>query len=221
MVNDLNFDSCPHLWRWLKNDLNIRTVIDIGAHDGAFAEFLATCFAPEAVFAIEPLEACQPHLKARSDRIPGFQVFNVALSDNAGESVLFENAHTPSSSLLSVSETMSMEFPFTVTTNPAKVQLARLDALLDPSRLHRDILIKIDVQGMEDKVIAGGKKVFSTAKAVYIEMSFVELYEKQPCFHEVHALLSSLGFRLAGIKNQICSQKEGRPLFAHCVYLRV
>ena len=134
---------------------------------------------------------------------------------------MFENAHAPSSSLLHVSETMSMEFPFTVTTNPAKVELARLDALLDPSRLHRDILIQIDEQGMEDKVIAGGQKVFSTAKAVYIEMSFVELYEKQPCFHEVHALLSSLGFRLAGIKNQICSQEKGRPLFAQCVYLRV
>jgi hypothetical protein len=68
-------------------------------------------------------------------------------------------------------------------------------------------------------VIQGGIKTFSLARCVLIEMSFVLMYKEQPLFEEVHSLLVGLGFRLAGIKNQIVSS-QGQPLFAHCFYLR-
>ena len=76
------------------------------------------------------------------------------------------------------------------------------------------------VQGVEDRVIRGGRAVFSAAKIVLIEMSFTAMYDGQPLFEEVHTLLEECGLRLAGFKNQIDSVETGQPLFAHCFYRR-
>ena len=92
--------------------------------------------------------------------------------------------------------------------------------MLPVDTLERDIMIKIDVQGAEDRVIRGGRAVFSAAKIVLIEMSFVPFYDEQPLFEEVHGLLEACGLRLAGFKNQINDPGSGRPLFAHCLYRR-
>ena len=60
------------------------------------------------------------------------------------------------------------------------------------------ILIKIDVQGSEDKVIRGGQKTLRRAKAVIVETSFTELYDGQPLFHDIYEGLRSLGFSYSG-----------------------
>ena len=100
------------------------------------------------------------------------------------------------------------------------VTVARLDDILPADSIEPDVMIKIDVQGAEDRVIRGGRAVFSRASIVLIEMSFVPFYEGQPLFEEVHRLLVDCGLRLAGIKNQINDPASGRPLFAHCLYHR-
>jgi len=64
------------------------------------------------------------------------------------------------------------------------------------------------------------KAVFSAAKIVLVEMSFVPIYQGQPLFEEVHRLLERCGLRLAGFKNQIEQPQTGQPLFAHCLYHR-
>jgi hypothetical protein len=99
--------------------------------------------------------------------------------------------------------------------------VARLDDVLDVNALKGDILIKIDVQGVEDRVIRGGRAIFSTAALVLVEMSFVHMYEQQPIFDEINDLLRECGLQLAGVKNQIEDPATGQPLFVHCFYRRV
>jgi FkbM family methyltransferase len=212
--------QAPDLWPWLKDTQGIRTVIDIGAHNGDFAAFLARCFGARTIYAFEPLAAARLELQAKTAAIPELRIFDVALSDSSGSVPFFENSYGPSSSLLRVSEISRREFPETSGEVPTVVRAARLDDVLDADRLERNILIKIDVQGLEDRVIRGGPSVFSAASCVLIEMSFVPMYDRQPLFEEVHSLLVDLGFRFAGIKNQIASRRSGQPLFAHCLYVR-
>ena len=100
------------------------------------------------------------------------------------------------------------------------MRVARLDDVLDSEQLERDILVKVDVQGVEDRVIRGGRSVFAAARYVLIEMSFVPMYDNQPLFEEVHRQLEELGLRLAGFKDQIGNAETGQPLFAHCLYHR-
>jgi FkbM family methyltransferase len=205
---------------WLSTTQTIATVIDIGANTGDFGEFLSSILRPHRVYAFEPLPACLPALRAKARTLPGLTVFDVALSDQAGEATFFINSYHPSSSLLRVGEISREEFPHTAGETPIRVRLARLDDMLDVAKLERDIFIKIDVQGVEDRVIRGGGRVFGAASSVLVEMSFVPMYDGQPLFEEIHDLLVGLGLRFAGIRNQVSSTTTSQPLFAHCLYVR-
>ena len=60
-------------------------------------------------------------------------------------------------------------------------------------------IIKIDVQGAEQAVIAGGDKSIKYASVVILEMSIVNSYEKGLLVGEMIELMSSLGFLLYDI----------------------
>jgi len=208
------------VWTWIQNTSNVRTVIDIGANTGSYGQHLNSLFKPTAIHAFEPLPSCQQKLAALSETIQHLTVHRLALADWPGEETFFENEYGPASSLLRVSDLSKSAFPETERESATTVSVARLDDVLDAASLEHDILIKIDVQGVEDRVIRGGRAVFSAAKLVLIEMSFTPMYEHQPLFEEVHGLLEDCGLRLAGFKNQIDSVETGQPLFAHCFYRR-
>ena len=208
------------VWDWVRDTTKIRTIVDIGANDGAYSEYLSGFFEPEAVHAFEPLPSCQEPLAALRKRLPKLTVHPVALAEAPGEATFFENGYGPASSLLRVSDLSRRVFPETERETAVTVTLARLDDVLPVATLEPDILIKIDVQGVEDRVIKGGRAVFSAAKIVLVEMSFVPIYQGQPLFEEVHRLLEGCGLRLAGFKNQIDEPRTGQPLFAHCLYRR-
>src|SRR6266496_1051166 len=208
------------VWTWIRETSNVRTIVDIGANTGSYVEYLNGFFKPAAIHAFEPQAACQPKLAALRPSIPRLTIHQLALADEAGQATFFENEYGPASSLLHVSELSKQAFPETERETATTVRVARLDDVLDAASLERDVLIKIDVQGVEDRVIRGGRAVFSAAKIVLIEMAFTPMYESQPLFEEVHTLLEECGLRLAGFKNQIDSVETGQPLFAHCFYRR-
>jgi FkbM family methyltransferase len=208
------------VWDWVAKATQIRTLIDIGANDGSYSEYLNDFFKPAAVHAFEPLAATQPKLAELDARLPHLTVHPLALSDEPGQARFFQNAYAPASSLLPVSDHSRRLFPETSEQTEVTVAVARLDDVLPADELEPDLMIKIDVQGAEDRVIRGGRATFSAAAIVLIEMSFVPFYEGQPLFEEVHNLLHACGLRLAGFKNQIDDPASGRPLFAHCLYHR-
>ncbi len=207
-------------WTWIKSTLTIKTVIDIGANTGEYVEYLGSFFEPSALYAFEPLASCQPRLRELAEQFPHMQIFQLALDDHEGEETFWENEYGPSSSLLQVTDIHKEAFPHTERETATTVKVARLDDVLDVNALERGILIKIDVQGVEDRVIRGGQAIFSAADAVLIELSFMQLYDRQPIFDEVNDQLRGLGLRLVGVKNQIEDPTTGQPLFVHCIYRR-
>jgi FkbM family methyltransferase len=214
--DDRSIDASNAMFRWLRGVAKIGTVVDIGANDGAFLEFLQRFFKAERSLAFEPIPAARAVLEARG--IPGLTVFSQALSDAAGSTTFEINAYGPASSMLPVSELSRTEFPQTAAiAERIEVPLARLDDLVEPDTLPGGIFLKMDVQGVEDRVIAGGPRVIGRADYVMIEVSFRPMYDGQALFEDIHAPLAALGFRLAGIKNQL-SAESGEPLFGHFLY---
>jgi FkbM family methyltransferase len=209
-------------WNWLRAYGNIKSVIDIGANNGEFAEFISTYFAAKITIAIEPLPGYDILIKERLNKIPNLHVFNCAISDQIGTTQFRVNPYSPASSLLETTSFSTKEFPQVLDQEHQKlvdVEIKRLDDILKSLELEENLLIKVDVQGLEDKVIKGGLETFKRASFVLIEMSFIEMYLGQPLFEEVHQLLRQCGFRFSGIKNQIDAPSSGQPLFAHCLYV--
>jgi FkbM family methyltransferase len=213
-------DQSTPLWNWLRRTAKVRTLIDIGANIGDYAEFMARFLSVQKTYAFEPLPSCLASLQAKRATIPDLKIFNVALADRPGKKVLYHNGYDPASSLLRVTDLSKHLFPQTAVETPVPVEVTTLDRALAGEELPGEIMVKMDVQGLEDKVIRGGRKTFARAKYVLVEMSFQPMYQAQPLFEEVHTLLVRRGLRFAGIKNQIHSHTSEQPLFAHCIYVR-
>lgn len=73
-----------------------------------------------------------------------------------------------------------------------KVQTCRLD---DIEGLADTDFLKIDIQGAEVAALKGATKVLAGATLVQVEVEFLELYEGQPLFGDVDALLRGAGFQ--------------------------
>ena len=195
---------------WLKHPYP--ALIDIGANDGAFAAHLCKTFAIDIVHAFEPLARHSEALHAR-----GYNVHQLALSDVDREAQFVVTEYDPASSLRQPTQQCLDEFPAARQAGRETIQVRRLDGVLAPIA---GALIKVDAQGEEARIIAGGTNVFAAASVVLIEMTFVPLYEGGSLFNDIHARLAALGFNLAGFRSQNISEATKRPLFAHCIYTR-
>src|SRR5262245_50693685 len=173
---------------WLSR-LNINTIVDIGAHEGEFATLAHQILPKATIISFEPLQAAFRQLNFNTRTVPNFKAFNCALSDKNSTTGMHRNEFTPSSSLLRMVDLHKEAFPFTRDETIETVEVKRLDDVLRGMSLQDSILVKVDVQGYEDKVILGGENVISRAKLLLVETSFQTLYESQPLFGEVYDML--------------------------------
>jgi hypothetical protein len=117
-------------------------------------------------------------------------------------------------------ELHKQNFPFTAGESTETVKVQRLDDCVSQLRLENEILIKLDVQGAEDKVIGGGRKLFQRAKVLIVETSMDSLYEGQPLFADILKLLESLQFKYKGALSQSSSLLDGSVLYADSIFVR-
>lgn len=202
---------------------HINTVIDVGANRGQFARQVRELFPNAIIHCFEPLpaaaEALETWAASQSNKV---QVHKVALAEKPGRAMMWQHIdHDPSSSLLPATETLNQLFPQTRRSREVEVPVERLDDVLgnDPTVENGGILIKVDVQGLEDRVIAGGQKIFALADVAILEISVRELYEGQPKFAQIVNSLQQ--FRLDYIGN-LDQQHDrlGQPLFFDAVFSR-
>lgn len=173
-------------------------VYDIGAADGTYAAALAEVATVSEVIAFEPLSDSYAELERRARENPRIRCFRLALGDGTGQVELRRSAWRDTSSVLPVGETIRSEFPLAAEIQGTEtVDLARLDDVVAEHALPRPDVVKIDVQGVEDRVIRGGAQTLRGAGLCVIEVSFRPLYEGSGLFDDVYAAMRELGFALA------------------------
>jgi FkbM family methyltransferase len=199
---------------------NIRTILDIGANVGQFA-VTANMVLPRArIISFEPLPDCYAALRTRMARANDFQALNTAVGDSTATLAFERNGFSDSSSFLPMAEAHKRLFPFTRDSRPVEVPVARLDDLASQLPITDPLLVKIDVQGYEDRVLRGGEQTIRRARMVIVETGFEELYEGQPLFDEIYRLLVAWGFQYHSSLDQLVSPDDGRILQENSVFLR-
>jgi len=204
---------------WLSS-LNINTVLDIGANTGEFAQKIRGILPDTAIFSFEPLGDVFRELQRNFQGLSNFKAFNFALGDANCQMTIFRNKFSPSSSLLSMTEAHKQDFPFTAAQRTETVEVKPLDDIFPDLKVKENILIKMDVQGYEDKVIKGGEKAISRSRLLIVETSFKLLYAGQPLFGEIYDSLVQRGFKYIGSWGQLASPSDGSVLQADAMFLK-
>lgn len=206
---------------WLKN-MAFKTIIDVGASKGNFSLQFHKIFPTAKIYAFEPLAGCSEIIHKKMEGVNNFKLFSIALSSFSGESKFFRSSYSGASSLIKMASLQKEIFPATAGETIENIKVDTMDNVFSVVALPEPILIKLDVQGTEDRVIAGGGKIFSKAKVVITETSFQKLYEGQPLFNDINRQLEALGFKYVGIwgEGDFRSPVDGRPLQQDSIFMK-
>lgn len=203
---------------WFQS-LNIDTILDIGANIGQFTKTM-TCLFPHArIYCFEPLPDCFESLKELSLSNSNIEALNIGVGAESGILPFEKNTFSASSSFLQMTGNLKQAFPFADNSNTVEVNIARLDDIVKDIKLGNRILVKIDVQGYEDKVLIGGESAIKQAAILVIETSFQSLYESQPLFKDIFLTLDKWGFYFVGMLDQLSDPKTGELLQGDAIFV--
>ena len=194
------------------------TILDVGANRGQFALLCRTLYPQARIVSFEPLPRpanIYRYIFSGDDLV---ELNQTALGAVRGRLDMHVASDDDSSSILEIGRRQTQAFG-TREVERFPVVVERLDELVDGEDLVSPVLLKIDVQGFEAHVLRGAEKLLPAIDAVYVESSFVELYEGQALFADVWGLVSESGFSMQGVFNQHCN-RAGVPLQADFLFIR-
>jgi FkbM family methyltransferase len=203
--------------RWLM-DMNIQTVLDVGANIGEFSAIAASLFPMAKIYAFEPITDCVKSIKKK--QIPNLTIYQNALGNHNGDTKFYISSWNPSSSLKKMSELHKQNWPHTAENISTTVKARRLDSFETELNLKQEILIKVDIQGAEIEFIDGANNTLSKAKVIIIEAGYVQLYEDEGMFDGVYKRLKELGFSFRGVLKQSQSKTDDSYLQADFVFIK-
>ena len=211
-----------HTFLGLRN-IPIRSIIDVGANRGQFIRMISNTFPEAQIYSFEPLLVPFQELKKWADQQNErkVSVFNMALGEEEEKEVVIYKhlQHDSSSSFLETMSACEELYPFTKQQSKDIVQMTTLDTIAKQIMLIPEILIKLDVQGYEDRVINGGIETFSKAKACIAETNIDYLYKTQASFKELFLLLDSLGYAYVGNLEQAYAP-DGHVVYFDAVFVK-
>jgi FkbM family methyltransferase len=219
-------------FKWLE-DFKVHTILDIGANSGQFGLMIKRFFPQATVYSFEPLGDVYRELTANLKRAQSedgafsWRAFNIALGDFNGTSKIQRSKVSTDSSLLGMTEFYKETHAQYATESKAiweeDISVKRLDDFFKEESLDlkAELMIKMDTEGYEAKVIDGGTETLKKAKIVFTEVTFHnERYQGQILFDELYNRLKDLGYRCYGFYHMAYKFESGMPTYADAVFVR-
>jgi FkbM family methyltransferase len=193
-------DHYQRLLHWRDEGFRPSVVYDIGAHAGCWAEMCQAIYQPKTCCLFEPQDEYLKQAGKRQPSDANWMFFPVALGEVEHEETMRLTKDRTASSLLPPLQNGWLQAG-TTEIGQAQVQVLPLDQLAHKEKLPLPDLVKIDVQGFEAKVIAGGTSTLRGAQRIVVEASLIPIYKGQPLLPEVLSTLTQFGFRLTDISD--------------------
>ena len=200
-------------------DRHVNSIVDVGANRGQFTLLMAGLYPDANILAFEPLAAPFRKLVDVTADLPSVRAFNSAIGCARTTMSMNVSKRDDSSSLLPISDMQEEIFPNTGRARVDEVRVAPLADFLIDVDLKPPALLKIDVQGFELEVLKGSADCLELFDAVYVEASFVQLYNGQPFASDIIDFLHQRQFKLRGIYN-LAHMSDGRAVQADFLFER-
>ncbi|MBX9694556.1 MAG: FkbM family methyltransferase [Cyanobacteria bacterium] len=165
------------------------SVIDAGAACGTFSSQCHTLFPDAHYLLIEPLSEYLPSIEKVVSGISRATYEMAAVASQEG-SVVFNVHHD----LVGSSLYQEVEEGSDVNGVRREVRTVTLDRLVAERHVSPPYLVKIDVQGAELDVLAGGEKTLQNSEYVILEVSLFQFFKQGPVLCDVVAYMKARGF---------------------------
>lgn len=197
-------------------DLRTAFVVDVGANHGQFSSAVLGLASTACVLAAEPNPVALARLQARLGAHPNVDLRGVAVSSATGTAIFHLTAHDHNASLKIPLHAMSDVIDEGwESAGDIEVQTITLDELANGRPV--DVL-KIDVQGSEMDVLAGGNRTLADARCVLLELNLIPQYEGDAQFNTIHAEMERRGFTLVSVSPALHA-KDGTAIFVDGCYV--
>jgi len=185
----------------LLRNIFCKTIVDIGANRGQFSLVARHCFKDAQILAFEPLP--QPFKVLQNIFVNDHMItlHQMAIGSASIPQQMHISQRDDSSSLLPITDLQNRVFPGTKERAIINVDVKPMDTILKEEAIRHPALLKIDVQGYELEVLKGCKNTLGLFTYVYVECSYLELYQGQPLANEIISFLDIHGFDLKGVYN--------------------
>lgn len=184
------------------NYYNIDTLLDIGANIGQYALDMRGIGYKKRIISFEPLKSAYNELEKVSSGDDNWLVRNYALGNQDMESIINVSDNSVSSSILNILPSHLKVAPKSKYISKEKIEVKKVDSIFNSfCNKENNVMIKIDTQGFEKKVLEGAIESLSNIKIIQLEMSIIPLYEDEMLFVEMINYLEDKGFKLFSIEN--------------------
>jgi FkbM family methyltransferase len=197
----------------------IGAVIDIGANTGQYAHQLRQLGYRGWIYSYEPLPDAFAQLSARARSDSKWRVFDLAVGEAPGSVTLNVAANSESSSILTVAQRHLDAESAAQAVSSVTVRTTTLDVIL-PDLPSQPTMLKIDTQGYEDRVLAGGIGLLPRVQLLEIELSLCEVYSGQILFRDMDARIVAAGFHLVSLGEAFIDRRTGELLQVDAIYAR-
>lgn len=199
--------------------LNFEFIVDVGANRGQFALISRNVFPRAIIHSFEPLEEPALIFESVFGKDPNVMLHACAIGREKTTADIHVTKDDDSSSMLPITKAQSSMFPGATEKETRQVMVLPLSQALGTTSIPSASLLKIDVQGFELDVLQGCEDIINKFSHLYIECSFIELYEGQALAHQIIAWLGKRDFILSGVYN-LYYEKNGKAvqgdfLFTH------
>ena len=204
--------SYDHL-KIIKKFTLINTFIDVGANKGQFSLLVNSLFPKKNILAFEPIKSEYLIYKKIFKNIKNVKCFNAGLGNKIKTKQLYLTKSKDSSSFFKPSKIQNNLFRNTNVVSTQTVKIKKLSSFLP--RLKKPIFLKIDVQGYELEVLKGAN--LNQIQYIYLEGSYLKLYENQPLIKDIVKYLSKKNFKLIGEYNLV--KKNDKKIQADFLFI--
>ncbi len=192
---------------------DVEGVVDVGANVGRWAAAVRRLGFDGPLVSLEPVESAYVELCRRSAADPSWTAMRVAAGERCGEATIHVARSTSTSSLLAVNDYYRNRYEGSHPVGDETVELVTLDSIRDRLPDGRRLLLKVDTQGYDMKVLDGATELLTRVAALQTELSLQANYHGVTnSWTDVIDRMRGLGFSIAGLfhieRDEVLRQTE-------------
>ena len=200
---------------------NIGLVIDVGANTGQYAFELRQLGYTGEIVSFEPTSEAFKTLRSNCERDQNWAAYQCALGDVSGRMDINVAKNSVSSSFRDMLDSHLSSAPESRLSHRESVEVKTLDEIFDDIHpANSNVMLKLDTQGYEDKVLKGAEQSLSKISMIQLEASLTPLYDGEMLIADTITELSSKSFVPVNIIPGFSDTESGRLFQVDIVFWR-